>query len=491
MQTASLALHTDKYQINMIYAHWINGSHQRRAVFEAYFRKLPFGNGYAVFAGLERIVNYIKNLRFTEEDIAFLAKQEENYKPEFLEMLRGFRFQGDLYSMKEGALVFPNEPLVRVEGTIMEAQLIETALLNFMNFQTLIATKASRIKRVAEGDTLLEFGTRRAQEADAAIWGARAAYIAGFDATSNMLAGEYFGIPTKGTHAHSWVQSFDSEQEAFELYAKALPDQVTLLVDTFDTLKSGVPHAIKTAKLLEAQGKRMSGIRLDSGDLAYLSIQARKMLDDAGLSYVKIVASNDLDENTIFNLKAQGAKIDIWGVGTQLITAADQPALGGVYKLVEREREGKMEPTIKISGNPEKVSTPGKKDVFRIIAASSGKAIADYVCFPNEEQPRKGGSLRLFNPLHPYLQKSVKHYNAINMLEPVFVGGELVYELPQLEEIRAYHERQIHMFWPEYLRKLNPEVYRVNLSQEVWELKQKMIEAYMSEDSAEEETTEE
>lgn len=313
MQTAGLALHTDKYQINMMYAHWINGSHRTRAVFEAYFRKLPFGNGYAVFAGLERIVNYIESLRFSEEDIAYLAKQEENYKPEFLDELRSFRFRGSIHSMPEGALVFPNEPLIRVEGTIFETQLVETAILNFMNFQTLIATKASRIRQVAGNDILLEFGTRRAQELDAAVWGARAAYLAGFHATSNMLAGEKFGIPTKGTHAHSWVQTFRSEQEAFDIFAQVMPDQVTLLVDTFDTLKSGIPHAIATAKKLEAQGKRMNAIRLDSGDLAYLSIQARKMLDEAGLSYVGIVASNDLDEGTIMDLKAQGAKVDTWG----------------------------------------------------------------------------------------------------------------------------------------------------------------------------------
>lgn len=479
MPTEGLALHTDKYQINMIYAHWANGTHERQTVFEAYFRKLPFGNGYAVFAGLERIVEYIRNLRFTEKDLNYLAKQEENYKPEFLELLRNFRFGGTLLSMKEGALCFPNEPLIRVEGTIMETQLVETAMLNFMNFQTLIATKASRVKRVAENDVLLEFGTRRAQEADAAIWGARAAYISGFDATSNLLAGEIFGIPTKGTHAHSWVQIFDSEQEAFERYAKALPDQVSLLVDTFDTLKSGVPHAIQTAKMLEAQGKRLSSIRLDSGDLAYLSIKARKMLDEAGLPYVKIVASNDLDENTIFNLKAQGAKIDIWGVGTQLITAADQPALGGVYKLVEREIGGRMEPTIKISGNPEKVTTPGKKDVLRIVSKESGKAMADYVCFPYEQQARNGGNLRLFDPVHPYIKKSVKNYEAVSMLQPIFEDGELVYELPSLEEIRKYHQTQLSLFWPEYLRKLNPEIYRISLSQEAWELKQKMIEDYL------------
>jgi nicotinate phosphoribosyltransferase len=482
MQTMGLALHTDKYQINMMYAHWVNGSHRQEAVFEAYFRKLPFGNGYAVFAGLERIVHYIANLRFTDEDIKYLSEQEENYDSAFLEELKQFRFCGTLHSMKEGALVFPNEPLVRVEGTIMEAQLVETALLNFMNFQTLIATKASRIKQVAGDDILLEFGTRRAQEADAAVWGARAAYVAGFHATSNMLAGEKFGIPTKGTHAHSWVQTFESEQAAFDVYAKVMPDQVTLLVDTYDTLKSGVPHAIETAKKLEAMGKKMNAIRLDSGDLAYLSIKAREMLDQAGLNYVKIVASNDLDENTIFNLKAQGARIDTWGVGTQLITAADQPALGGVYKLVEREIKGEMVPTIKISGNPEKVSTPGKKNVYRIVDRVSGKATADYIAFPGEEKPHDGLRLKLFNPQHQYLQKYVKNYDAIEMLTPVFENGLLVYKLPSLDEIRGYHREQMDLFWPEYLRKLNPEIYRINISEKVWDLKQKMVAEYMQQD---------
>ncbi|WP_082727024.1 nicotinate phosphoribosyltransferase [Paenibacillus riograndensis] len=477
-----LALHTDKYQINMMYAHWVNGSHKRRAVFEAYFRKLPFGNGFAVFAGLERITQYISELRFTEEDIRYLSEQEENYAPAFLEELLQFHFQGSIYSMKEGALVFPDEPLVRVEGTIMEAQLVETAILNFMNYQTLIATKASRIKQVAPKDTLLEFGTRRAQEADAAVWGARAAYISGFHATSNMLAGKKFGIPTKGTHAHSWVQSFASEQEAFDAYAKVMPDGVTLLVDTFDTLRSGVPHAINTAKMLEAAGKRMNAIRLDSGDLAYLSIQARKMLDEAGLDYVKIVASNDLDENTIMNLKSQGAAIDTWGVGTQLITASDQPSLGGVYKLVEIESPtGEMVPTIKISSNPEKVSTPGKKEVFRIVGPK-GKALADYISFPGEQEPRSGRRLKLFNPLHPYLQKYVEKYEAVSMLEPIFVNGFQVYKLPVLDEIRRYHQEQIDLFWPEYLRKLNPEVYRVNLSELVWTRKQQLIAEHMMTD---------
>jgi nicotinate phosphoribosyltransferase len=466
----------------MMYAHWVNGTHKRRAVFEAYFRKLPFGNGFAVFAGLERIAQYIAELRFTEDDIRYLSEQEENYAPAFLEELLQFHFQGSIHSMKEGALVFPDEPLIRVEGTIMEAQLVETAILNFMNYQTLIATKASRIKQVAPNDTLLEFGTRRAQEADAAVWGARAAYVGGFHATSNMLAGKMFGIPTKGTHAHSWVQSFPSEQEAFDAYARVMPDGVTLLVDTFDTLRSGVPNAINTAKKLEAQGKRMNGIRLDSGDLAYLSRKARQMLDEAGLQYVKIVASNDLDENTIMNLKSQGAAIDTWGVGTQLITASDQPSLGGVYKLVEIESpSGEMIPTIKISSNPEKVSTPGKKAVYRIIG-QNGKALADYISFSGEEAPRNGVRLKLFNPLHPYMRKHVEHYEALPMLEPIVVNGFQVYQLPDLNEIRRYHQEQLDLFWPEYLRKLNPEVFRVNLSEQLWNRKQQLIAEHMMTD---------
>ncbi|OAB45036.1 nicotinate phosphoribosyltransferase [Paenibacillus antarcticus] len=482
MQTEDLALHTDKYQINMMYAHWHLGTHERKAVFEAYFRKLPFGNGYAVFAGLERIVHYISNLRFTEEDIQYLSEQEENYDPGFLEELRQFKFQGTIHAMKEGALVFPSEPLIRVEARMMEAQLVETAILNFMNFQTLIATKASRIKQIAGQDMLLEFGTRRAQEADAAVWGARAAYISGFHATSNMLAGKKFGIPTKGTHAHSWVQSFKSEQESFDAYAKVLPDQVSLLVDTFDTLESGMPHAIQTAKYLTSIGKQLSAIRLDSGDLAYLSIEARRMLDEAGLPNVKIVASNDLDENTILNLKTQGARIDTWGVGTQLITAADQPSLGGVYKLVERDVDGEMKPTIKISGNPEKVSTPGKKDVYRIIDQTNGKAVADYICFPDEEQPRAGGPIKLFNPQHSYLQKTIRNYEAIAMLEPIFVDGVQVYELPTLDGIRDYHKEQLSLFRPQYLRKLNPEIYQTNISEKVWDLKKSMMAEYMQEE---------
>jgi nicotinate phosphoribosyltransferase len=477
MNYDNLTLHTDKYQINMMYAHWMQGSLDEKAVFEVYFRKLPFGNGYAVFAGLKRIVHYMQSLRFGEDEINYLRLQEENYKEDFLQELRHFRFTGNLHCVPEGTLVFANEPLIRVEARIFEAQLIETALLNFINFQTLIATKASRIKQAAPHDVLLEFGTRRAQEADAAVWGARAAYIAGFHATSNLRAGMMFGIPTKGTHAHSWVQGHDTEEEAFRKYAETLPDQVTLLVDTYDTLKSGVPNAIKTARLLEAQGKRMNAIRLDSGDLAYLSQRARQMLDEAGLPHVKIVASNDLDENIIANLKLQDAKIDVWGVGTNLITAADQPALGGVYKLVAREKNGEYVPVIKISGNPEKVTNPGIKEVYRIINKETGKAEADYLALRQEVDIKQGKRIKLFDPIHPYLYKFIENYEAVPLLRGIFADGELVYNLPTLEQTRAYHVEQMKLFWPEYLRKFNPEPYRVNLSTEAWKLKMELIQS--------------
>ncbi|CAM4467507.1 nicotinate phosphoribosyltransferase [Paenibacillus tarimensis] len=472
----NLALHTDKYQINMMYAHWMQGTGNDRAVFDVYFRKLPFGNGFAVFAGLERIVKYIENLRFEDEDISYLGEQEEQYQPEFLEKLRSFRFTGDLYAVPEGTLVFPNEPLIRVEASFFEAHLIETALLNFMNYQTLVATKAARVKLVAGDDMLLEFGTRRAQEADAAIWGARAAYIAGFDATSNMRAGKLFGIPAKGTHAHAWVQAHGSEEEAFDRFVEVLPDQSTLLVDTYDTLRSGLPNAIKTARELEKRGKRLNGIRLDSGDLSYLSHKAREMLDKAGFPDVKIFASNDLDENIIFNLKAQGARIDVWGVGTQLITAADNPALGGVYKLVARETEEGLIPVIKISGNPEKVTTPGLKHVYRIISRETGKAEADYIALKEETDVQEGRRIKLFDPVHPYIHKYVENYEARELLLPVYKDGKLIGSLPNMEEIRTYHQEQLKLFWPEYLRKLNPESYPVDLSTKCWEQKMRMIE---------------
>ncbi|KKC47631.1 MULTISPECIES: nicotinate phosphoribosyltransferase [unclassified Paenibacillus] len=476
MNCEDLTLHTDKYQVNMMYAHWKMGTHNRKAVFEMYFRKLPFGNGFAVFAGLQRIVDYISKLAFSEEDLDYLRAQEERYEEAFLDELRSFRFTGTLEAVPEGTLVFPGEPLIRVEARIMEAQLVETALLNAANFQTLIATKASRVKQAAGDDTLLEFGTRRAQEMDAAVWGARAAYIAGFHATSNMRAGMMFGMPAKGTHAHAWVQAFDSELEAFMNYAKALPDGVTLLVDTYDTLKSGVPNAIRTGEELRKEGKELQGIRLDSGDLAVLSREARRMLDEAGFPDVKIVASNDLDEHIIMNLKAQGARIDTWGVGTQLITAADQPSLGGVYKLVAREKDGRYEPVIKISGNLDKVSNPGVKDVYRLIDRRSGMAVADFMTLRGDTAPVEGAVLKLVDPAHPYVTAEAEDYAAVPLLKAVFRDGRLTGELPALDEIRAYHAGQLKLFRQPHLRKLHPEPYPVAFSESLWSLKTEMIQ---------------
>ncbi|MFE8699504.1 nicotinate phosphoribosyltransferase [Cytobacillus sp. FJAT-54145] len=469
----SLVLHTDLYQINMAETYWEDGVHNRKAVFEMYFRKLPFGNGYAVFAGLERAIEYIQQFRFTESDIDYL-KNEVGYQDDFLQYLSTLRFTGNIRSMIEGELVFGNEPMLRVEAPLAEAQLVETALLNIMNYQTLIATKASRIKQVVGEETAMEFGTRRAQELDAAIWGTRAAFIGGFNATSNVRAGKMFGIPVAGTHAHSLVQAYKDEYTAFHKYARRHKDCV-FLVDTYDTLKSGVPTAIKVAKEL---GDKINfrGIRLDSGDLAYLSKKARKMLDDAGFTETKIIASNDLDEYTIMNLKAQGAQIDVWGIGTKLITAYDQAALGAVYKLVSIENEnGEMVDTIKISGNPEKVSTPGLKRVYRIINKNSKKSEGDYITLEDEE-PEKEERIKMFHPVHTYVSKFVTNFEARELHQDIFTNGKLVYENPSLLEMQKYAKENLQLLWEEYTRSLNPEEYPVDLSQKCWDNKMRNIQ---------------
>lgn len=474
----NLTLHTDKYQINMMYSHWKHNNHNNVRVFDAYFRKLPFGNGFAVFAGLERIVAYINGLHFTKDDIDYLRTQPEQYDEAFLEELANFTFTGTISSVKEGTVVFPNEPLIRVEARIFEAQLIETALLNFMNFQTLIATKAARIKQVAPTAQLIEMGTRRAQEADAAIWGARAAYIAGFNGTSNVEAGKLFSIPAIGTHAHAYVMDFDTELDAFRAYAETFPAQTTLLVDTYDTLKSGVPNAIIVAKELEQKGYKLNAIRLDSGDLAYLSKAARAMLDEANLPYVKIIVSNDLDESVIFNLLTQGAKIDAFGIGTQLITAADNPSLGGVYKLVAKKIDAHTyQPVIKLSENPEKVTTPGLKNVYRIICNHTKKVEADYITL-YDEQVDEQQPLELFDPVNTWKKKTVTNFTAVSLLEPIFVNGKQVYTLPTIEEIRRYHVDQLSLFWDEHLRKYNPQHYYVDLSSRLWSEKMALIEQH-------------
>ncbi|WP_346208030.1 nicotinate phosphoribosyltransferase [Caldifermentibacillus hisashii] len=467
----SLALHTDLYEINMVQSYWEDGIHNKRAVFEVFFRKMPFGHGYAVFAGLEKVIDYLHNFKFTESDLAYL--REIGYPEDFLTYLKTVRFTGTLRSVVEGEIVFGNEPLIRVEAPLAEAQLIETALLNIVNYQTLIATKASRIKQVVGDEPVAEFGTRRAQEMDAAIWGARAAVIGGCDSTSNVRAGKLFGIPVSGTLAHSMVQVYHDEYTAFHKYASTHKNCI-FLVDTYDTLKSGVPNAIRVAKELGDQ-IRFVGIRIDSGDLAYLSKKARKMLDEAGFSEAKIFASNDLDEHTIINLKAQGAQIDSWGVGTKLITAFDQPALGAVYKLVAIEEDGKLIDTIKISGNPEKVTTPGLKKVYRIINKQNGKSEGDYITLdwenPQEEEP-----LKMFHPVHTFISKYVTNFEAVDLHKNIFVDGKLVYELPTIKEIQNYVKKNLDLLWDEYKRILNPTLYPVDLSQACWDNKMANIE---------------
>jgi len=469
----SLALHTDLYQINMAESYWADGIHNRKAVFELYFRKLPFGNGYAIFAGLERMLDYLRNFRFSDSDITYL-REEIGYKDDFIDYLKNIRFTGNMYSMVEGELVFANEPIVRIEAPLVEAQLIETALLNIVNYQTLIATKASRIKQIIKNEAAMEFGTRRAQEMDAAIWGTRAAFIGGFASTSNVRAGKLFHIPVSGTHAHALVQAYKNDYDAFHAYAKRHRDCV-FLVDTYNTLKSGVPTAIKVAKEL---GDKINfiGIRLDSGDIAFLSKEARRMLDEAGFHKAKIIVSNDLDEYTILNLKAQGAQVDVWGIGTKLITAYDQPALGAVYKMVAIENdEGQLDDTIKISANAEKVSTPGLKNVYRIIDRKNGKAEGDYITM-QDENPQAEERIKMFHPVHTFVSKFVTNFEAKNLHQHVIKNGAIHYQNPTLEEMRDYAVDNLELLWDEYKRAMNPEEYPVDLSQKCWDNKMRNIE---------------
>ncbi|HGV8427074.1 TPA: nicotinate phosphoribosyltransferase, partial [Enterococcus faecium] len=469
----SLTLHTDLYQINMMQTYWELGRADLHAVFECYFREMPFNHGYAVFAGLERLVNYLENLTFNDSDIAYLRGLEV-YPEGFLEYLQNFEFKATVRSAREGELVFANEPLIQVEGPLAHCQLVETALLNMVNFQTLIATKAARIKSVIGEDPLLEFGTRRAQELDAAVWGTRAAYIGGADATSNVRAGKIFGIPASGTHAHSLVQSYGNDYEAFMAYAKTHKDCV-FLVDTYDTLKSGVPSAIRVAKEL-GDKINFQGVRIDSGDMAYISKRVREQLDAAGFTEAKIYASNDLDEATILNLKMQKAKIDVWGVGTKLITAYDQPALGAVFKLVSIEDdEGNMMDTIKLSSNAEKVTTPGKKQVWRITRNFDGKSEGDYVTLWDED-PREEEAIFMFHPVHTFINKTVRDFTARPVLQDIFIEGKRVYELPALNEIKEYTKENLDSLWEEYKRDLNPQKYPVDLSTECWNHKMAIME---------------
>ncbi|HEO6884303.1 TPA: nicotinate phosphoribosyltransferase, partial [Streptococcus agalactiae] len=460
------------YQINMMQVYFNKGIHNKKAVFEAYFRKVPFENGYAVFAGLERIVRYLENLSFSDSDLSYL--EELGYPEEFLDYLKNLKMELTVKSAKEGDLVFANEPLVQIEGPLAQCQLVETAILNIINYQTLVATKAARIRSVIEDEPLLEFGTRRAQEMDAAIWGTRAAIIGGANATSNVRAGKIFNIPVSGTHAHALVQTYGDDYQAFKAYAETHKDCV-FLVDTYDTLRVGVPNAIRVAKEM---GEKINflGVRLDSGDLAYLSKKVRQQLDDAGFPNAKIYASNDLDENTILNLKMQKAKIDVWGVGTKLITAYDQPALGAVYKIVSIETDaGSMRDTIKLSNNAEKVSTPGKKQVWRITSRAKGKSEGDYITFADTDVTQLD-EIDMFHPTYTYINKTVRDFDAVPLLVDIFDKGKLVYQLPSLQEIQEYGRKEFDQLWDEYKRVLNPQDYPVDLARDVWQNKMDLID---------------
>lgn len=471
----NLTLLTDLYQINMAYAYFQKGKKDQEVVFDLFFRKNPCGNGYAVAAGLEQAIEYITNITLSSEDIDYLRKTY-HYDEDFLNYLSNFKFTGELYAVPEGSIVFPMEPLIRIKAPVIQAQFIETTLLNIVNHQTLIATKAARVTESAKGGVVMEFGLRRAQGPDAGLYGARAAFIGGVQATSNVLAGQMFNIPVKGTHAHSYVQSYPSELEAFEAFAQTFPDNCILLVDTYDTLHSGVPNAIQVFHKMKAKlGDKFKnfGIRLDSGDLAFLSKAARKMLDEAGLQEASIVASSDLDEFLIQDLIGQGAKIDAWGVGTNLITSHDCPALGGVYKLVAEEEEGKLIPKIKVSENPEKITTPGYKKVVRFYSKEDHHAIVDLIML--EDEPIPSEEFIAFDPINTWKRKKVKNFIAKELLQPIIVNGELVYDFPSLDEIRRYSLQEREHFSVEMRRLVNPHIYHVDLSEPLWELKRDLL----------------
>ena len=461
----------DFYELTMGNGYFEAGCKDRITYFDVFFRKVPDGGGFAIAAGLEQLIDYIENLHFTEEDIAYL-RSRNLFCEEFLDYLRNFRFTGDIYAIPEGTPVFPKEPLVVVRAPAIEAQLIETFTLLTINHQSLIATKANRIVRAAKGRTVLEFGSRRAQGADAAILGARAAYIGGCHGTACTISDQLFGVKAGGTMAHAWVQMFDSEYEAFKAYAQMYPNNAVLLVDTYNTLKSGVPNAIRVFnEVLKPMGITKCGIRLDSGDMAYLTQQARIMLDAAGWTECAISVSNSLDEYIIRDILRQGAKIDLFGVGERLITAKSEPVFGGVYKLAAvEEPDGTIVPKIKISENVVKITNPHYKKLYRFFAKDTGKAIADYMTV-YDEVVDDSKDLEIFDPEATWKTKQVYNFTAKELQVPIFKGGELVYELPTLEEIRSYCKEQVETLWDEVKRFDNPQTYYVDLSQKLWDVK--------------------
>ena len=465
----------DFYELTMGNGYFRNGYKDRITYFDVFFRKVPDEGGYAIAAGLEQLIDYIENLHFSEEDIAYL-RGRNLFCEEFLDYLRHFRFTGDIYAIPEGTPVFPREPMVVVRAPSIEAQLIETFTLLTINHQSLIATKANRICRAAMGRTVLEFGSRRAQGADAAIVGARAAYIGGCAGTACTISDQLYGVPAGGTMAHAWVQMFDSEYEAFKTYCETYPTNATLLVDTYNTLKSGVPNAIRAFnEVLRPMGITKCGIRLDSGDMAYLSQEARRMLDEAGWPECQISVSNSLDERLIQNLFLQGAQIDMFGVGERLITAKSEPVFGGVYKLTAVENEnGEIIPKIKCSENVEKITIPHFKKVYRLYNRDNGKAIADYMTV-YDETVNENEPLMLFDPYATWKTKNVCNFEARELLVPVFLKGKRVYQSPPLKEIKSYCKQQVDTLWDEIKRFDNPQTYYVDLSQKLWEIQQELL----------------
>ena len=482
MSQRNLTLLTDFYELTMMQGYFREQQANETVIFDAFYRVNPCGNGYAICAGLEQVIEYIENLHFDKEDIDYL-RSTGMFDEDFLDYLSSFKFSGDIYAIPEGSVVFPREPLIKVVAPIMEAQLVETAILNIINHQSLIATKTARVVYAAQGDGIMEFGLRRAQGPDAGIYGARAAMIAGCIGTSNVLAGQMFDVPVKGTHAHSWIISFPDELTAFRAYANLYPSACILLVDTYDTLKSGVPNAIKVFTEMREAGIPLTfyGIRLDSGDLAYLSKEAKKMLDAAGFSDAVISASNDLDEYLIDSLKMQGAAINSWGVGTNMITAKDCPSFGGVYKLaaVKDKDSGEFIPKIKLSENAEKITNPGNKTIYRIYQKDTGKIIADLICLTEERNDAKN-SLLLFDPVETWKKTHLapNSYTLREMMVPVFKEGKCIYHSPKVMDIQAYCKDELNTLWDESRRLINPHEVHVDLSHKLWHMKNQLLDSY-------------
>ena len=479
MRAQNLTLLTDLYELTMMQGYFKNPTDQI-VVFDAFYRKNPCGGAYAIAAGLEQVIEYVRDLHFSPDDIDYL-RGLRMFDDDFLEYLRGFHFTGDIYAIPEGTVVFPREPLLKVIAPVMEAQLLETAILNMINHQSLIATKAARVAYAARGDGIMEFGLRRAQGPDAGIYGARAAMIGGCIGTSNVLTGQMFNVPVKGTHAHSWIMSFPDEYTAFRTYANLYPDACILLVDTYDVLKSGIPNAIRVFREMKEAGCAMKGygIRIDSGDLAYLSKKAYEMLDAAGFGDAIISASSDLDEYLIDSLKVQGAKINSWGVGTNLITSGDWPAFGGVYKMAAIRNKGDSDftPKIKLSENSEKVTNPGNKTIYRIYDKASGKIRADLICLADEIFDASRDMI-LFDPLETWKKTKLKGgtYTLRELLVPVFLKGGCVYSSPSVMEIRDICSHEKETLWDESKRLVNPQEVYVDLSDRLYRMKADLLE---------------